>query len=74
MRISVDLSSSQHSGLAEIGQAEGVSRAALVREAVDDLIAKRHSQSSIDGAFGLWKERVPFEDGLAMQAYLRAEW
>jgi metal-responsive CopG/Arc/MetJ family transcriptional regulator len=73
MRISVDLSKSQLSALAEIASAEGVSRVVLVREAVDDLIAKRRSQRGIDGAFGLWKGRVPFKDGLAMRAHLRAE-
>lgn len=74
MRTLVDLSEPQVAALAEIGEAEGASRAALVREAVDDLIAKRRRQRDPDAGFGLWKGLVPFKDGLEMQEHLRAEW
>ncbi len=74
MRTLIDLAEPQVSALAEISREEGTSRAALVREAVDDLIAKRRNRRGSDAAFGLWKDAVPFADGLAMQEKLRAEW
>jgi metal-responsive CopG/Arc/MetJ family transcriptional regulator len=74
MRTLIDLADPQIAALAEISRQEGASRAALVREAVDDLIAKRRRQRGPDAAFGLWKGAVPSADGLAMQAQLRAEW
>ena len=48
-------------------------RAALLREAVRDLIAKKR-QAGMEAAFGLWKDRTDITDGLAYQEMLRAEW
>ena len=73
MRVLADLEKPQLEALAEIGEREGVSRAALLREAVRDLIAKKR-QSGMDPAFGLWKGRTDITDGLAYQEMLRAEW
>ena len=55
--------------LDEMAQKESRSRAAVIREAVDDLLAKRRA-SSADDAFGLWSSI----DGVAYQDRLRREW
>jgi predicted transcriptional regulator len=60
--------------LAKIAEAENVSRAALVRRAIADLLKARRANKSdaIDAALGLWSDRE--EDGLAYQERLRSEW
>ena len=73
MRVLADLEKPQLEALAQICEREGSSRAALLREAVDDLIAKK-SHAGMEAAFGLWKDKVPYADGLEMQEALRAEW
>lgn len=73
MRILADLDKMQIDALAEIASSSRVSRAALLREAVDDLIAKKR-RAGMEEAFGLWKGRTDITDGLAYQEMLRAEW
>lgn len=73
MRILADLNKHQLDALAEIGEREQLPRAALLREAVDDLIAKKR-RAGMEEAFGLWKDKVPYADGLEMQEALRSEW
>jgi predicted transcriptional regulator len=71
MRTLVDLGPGQIDKLDELATREQRSRAALIREAIDDLLAKRLSRNE-DGAFGLWgKKKV---DGLAYQDRIRKEW
>lgn len=71
MRTLVDLGDSQIQKLDELSKQEKRSRAALIREAVDDFLAKRLSKNE-GGAFGLWGMRKI--DGLAYQARVRSEW
>lgn len=73
MRILADLNETQIEALAALAKDEKTSRAALLREAVDDLIAKRRCDV-MQQSFGLWKGRVAFKDGLEMQEALRSEW
>jgi len=47
------------------------SRAALIRQAIDDYLARRRSKQEGD-AFGLWGKRKV--DGLAYQKKVRGEW
>lgn len=48
------------------------SRAALIRDAVDEYLC-RHVNSPLDaGAFGLWKDKAI--DGVEYQEQLRKEW
>jgi predicted transcriptional regulator len=71
MRTLVDLGDSQLKALNELSKKEKRSRAALIRQAIDDYLARRHGRPE-DDAFGLWgKRRV---DGLAYQARARREW
>ncbi len=75
MRTLIDLPDDQIAALAEIGREEKKSRAALVREGVEALIAdyrKRRDDAALDAVFGVWKDYI--EDGVEYQRRLRAEW
>ena len=67
----VDIGDTQLRELDELSKAEKRSRAALIREAIDDFLAKRRSKHQGD-AFGLWGKRKV--DGLVYQERLRGEW
>lgn len=67
----VDVGDSQLQELDELSKEEKRSRAALIREAIDDFLAKRRSKHEGD-AFGLWGNRKV--DGLVYQERLRGEW
>jgi metal-responsive CopG/Arc/MetJ family transcriptional regulator len=71
MRTLVDLSDAQLEALDELSKKEKRSRAALIRQAIDDYLAKRRSKKEGD-AFGLWGKRNV--DGLAYQEKVRSEW
>jgi metal-responsive CopG/Arc/MetJ family transcriptional regulator len=71
MRTLVDVGDTQLQELDELSKEEKRSRAALIREAIDDFIAKRRNKHEGD-AFGLWGEQKI--DGLAYQAKVRNEW
>lgn len=71
MRTLVDVGESQLQELDELSKEEKRSRAALIREAIDDFLAKRRSKHEGD-AFGLWGDRKV--DGLVYQERLRSEW
>ena len=71
MRTLVDLEESQVHELDEMSKTERRSRAALIRQAIDDYLAKRHRKRETD-AFGLWGKRKV--DGLAYQKKMRGEW
>ena len=70
MRTLVDLSPDDLDRLTQLAARRGVSRAALMREALEDFLA-RHPRTEVDDAFGLWGSE---EDGLAYQERLRREW
>jgi metal-responsive CopG/Arc/MetJ family transcriptional regulator len=71
MRTLVDLGHAQIQALNELSKKEKRSRAALIRQAIDDYLAKRQSKKESD-AFGLWGRRKV--DGLAYQEKVRREW
>jgi metal-responsive CopG/Arc/MetJ family transcriptional regulator len=71
MRTLVDVGDSQLHELDELSKAEKRSRAALIREAIDDFLAKRRSKHQ-GGAFGLWGKRKV--DGLIYQERVRSGW
>jgi len=71
MRTLVDVGDAQLQELDELSKEEKRSRAALIREAIDDFLAKRRNKHEGD-AFGLWgKQKI---DGLAYQMKVRNEW
>jgi metal-responsive CopG/Arc/MetJ family transcriptional regulator len=71
MRTLVDVGDTQLQELDELSKEEKRSRAALIREAIDDYLAKRRTKLEGD-AFGLWGKRKV--DGLAYQEKVRSEW
>jgi metal-responsive CopG/Arc/MetJ family transcriptional regulator len=71
MRVLVDIPKPQLDALTEIGRRKGVSRAEVIRTAVDQYLAAAR-KDVIDDAFGLWKDHP--EDGVAYQRRLREEW
>jgi metal-responsive CopG/Arc/MetJ family transcriptional regulator len=71
VRTLVDLGDTQIQELDELSKEEKRSRAALIREAIDDFLAKRRSKYEGD-AFGLWGKRKV--DGLVYQERVRSEW
>jgi predicted transcriptional regulator len=71
MRILVDLVDSKIEALDELAKAENKPRSVLIRQAVDDYLAKRRIKRE-GKAFGLWGNRKV--DGLAYQKKVRSEW
>ena len=72
MRTIIDLPDRQLEQLERISRSRKLSRAELIRQAVD-----RYLQEHLPGreeAFGVWKRKGPREDGVAFQRRLRKEW
>lgn len=75
MRTLVDLTDTQAEILDTSARARKTSRAALIREAIDDYLARHpvtDPKMALEDAFGLWGPDG--EDGLAYQERIRAEW
>ena len=70
MRILVDASQEQVAALDKLAKQEKKPRAAVIRAAIDDYVA-RNRRKGIDEAFGIWPDGP---DGLEFQEKLRAEW
>jgi metal-responsive CopG/Arc/MetJ family transcriptional regulator len=71
MRTLVDLGDAQIRALDDLSKKEKTSRAALIRQAIDDYLARRRPRQERD-AFGLWGDRKT--DGLVYQQKVRGEW
>jgi predicted transcriptional regulator len=71
MRILVDIGEKQIHALDTLSKGVRRSRAALIRDAVGDYLARHRAQQPAD-AFGLWDDGKI--DGLAYQEQLRGEW
>jgi hypothetical protein len=71
MRISVDLDDARIQALNELSKREKRSRAALIRQAIDDYLGGRRGSRQGD-AFGLWGKGKM--DGLAYQQKVRGGW
>ncbi len=78
MRTLIDIPEHQLDDLSAICAARKVSRAQLVREAIDAFIQRY--RPSREPAFGLWRDQLAPNgdeaphDGLAYQERLRSEW
>lgn len=72
MRTLVDLGEDRVKELDKLSKQERKSRAALIRQAVDDYLSKQRRSAPQKRAFGLWKD-VPI-DGLEYQEKMRDEW
>ncbi len=71
MRTLVDITGAQVQALDDLAKRHKQSRAALIRSAIDDFLAK-HRRIQATDAFGLWGERQL--DGLEYQERVRGEW
>ena len=71
MRTLVDLGDAQLQALDELSRREKRSRAALIRRAIDEYLAKQRDKQE-DDVFGRWGKRKV--DGLAYQEKVRSEW
>ena len=71
MRTLVDIPDDQIQALATLCERAHQPRAALIRDAIAEYLA-RHQQADTQAAFGLWGAEA--EDGVAYQDRLRAEW
>jgi predicted transcriptional regulator len=71
MRILVDIGEKQILALDTLSKGARRSRAALIRDAVGDYLARHRAQQPTD-AFGLWTDGKI--DGLAYQERIRGEW
>ncbi|MFA4938041.1 ribbon-helix-helix protein, CopG family [Brevundimonas intermedia] len=70
MRILVDANEAQVAALDDLAKLEQRPRAAVIRAAIDDYLA-RHRRKGVQEAFGLWADGP---DGLEFQEKLRSEW
>lgn len=71
MRALISIDELQIRELDRLAKKEKQSRAALIRQAIDDFLEKQSAERA-DDAFGLWgKHKV---DGLAYQESVRSEW
>ncbi|MGF0536939.1 CopG family transcriptional regulator [Agrobacterium sp. ES01] len=71
MRTIVDIGEDDLSALDQLAKRERLSRAALVRQAVADLLARKRQLDAAD-AFGLWRSEPV--DGLEYRLQFRSEW
>ncbi|MBB2671475.1 UNVERIFIED_ORG: putative transcriptional regulator [Rhizobium esperanzae] len=67
----VDIGDPEVKALDRLAQREKSSRAALIRKAINDFLARNNADIEAE-AFGLWGDRKI--DGLAYQENMRSEW
>ncbi len=71
MRTLVDIGDQEVKALDRLARRKKMSRAALIRKAIDDFLARNNADSEVE-AFGLWGAGKI--DGLAYQEDIRSEW
>ncbi len=71
MKTLIDIPDIQLKALAQIGEKRKLSRAAVIREAIETYLSGR-KQAPIDDAFGIWGNKD--FDSLEYQRKLRDEW
>lgn len=72
MRTIIELQERQIVALEKISKIRKLSRAELIRQAVDSYLAEHAPDAA--AAFGAWKQAGSREDGLAYQRRVRKEW
>ncbi|MBB3136970.1 putative transcriptional regulator [Rhizobium pisi] len=71
MRTLVDIGDPEVKALDRLAQREKMSRAALIRKAINDFLARNNADIEAE-AFGLWGDRKI--DGLTYEENMRSEW
>jgi predicted transcriptional regulator len=72
MRTIIELPDKQLEALTRLAQARKVSRAEIIRQAVDGYL--QLNAPSLEGAFGIWRGKRKPRDGVVVQRKLRGEW
>jgi hypothetical protein len=72
MRTIIELPERQIAALERISKSRKLSRAELIRQAVDRYLAEHAPDAA--AAFGLWKRAGGREEGVAYQRRVRREW
>jgi hypothetical protein len=72
MRTIIELPERQIAALERISKSRKLSRAELIRQAVDRYLAENAPDAA--AAFGLWKRAGGREEGVAYQRRVRREW
>ncbi len=70
MRTLIDIGEAELKALDRMARSANVSRASLIRKAVDDFLGRERGKE--DDAFGLWGDEAV--DGLEYQEKVRSEW
>ncbi len=73
MRTIVDVEKEKLEALTVLAHKAHISRAALIRHAIDTLLQDSLKQKKTEDVFGILKERRKIE-GVAYQKRIRAEW
>ncbi|MCW5735823.1 MAG: ribbon-helix-helix protein, CopG family [Enhydrobacter sp.] len=71
MKITLDIGSSRGKALDALAEAEKRSRSSIIREVIDECLARRRERARRD-AFGLWRNHKV--DGLDYQRKVRGTW
>ena len=72
MRTIIERPDKQLAALTRLSQSRKVSRAEIIRQAVDGYL--QMNAPSLEDAFGIWRGKGKPRDGLALQRKLRGEW
>ena len=72
MRTIIELPDKQLEALTRLSQSRKVSRAEIIRQAVDGYL--QMNSPAMEDAFGAWRGKGKRRDGLALQIKLRKEW
>lgn len=72
MRTIIELHKNQLENLDALMKAEHLSRAELIRRAIDNYIQKKAPSSDKKSAFGIWRKK--HRDALAYEKKIRKEW
>jgi len=73
MRTIIDIEKEKLQALTILAQDHHVSRATLIRKAIDSLLEQSLKQKKTEDVFGILKKQYKIE-GLAFQKRLRSEW
>ena len=72
MRTIIELPEKQIEALTRLSRSKKVSRAEIIRQAVDGYL--QLNSPAMEDAFGAWRGKGKRRDGVALQRKLRGEW
>lgn len=72
MRTIINIPQRYIDALTDICQREKISRAEVIRRAIDNYLQRKTTSDDTDIAFGIWKTKI--SDALEYEDNLRSEW